>query len=253
MTGTIVSRLAKNKPKLLDQVRDAIRVKHYSIRTEQAYVDWIKRFILYHGKRHPAEMAEEEVAQFLTYLAGDLDVASSTQNQALSALLFLYKNVLKHEIGWLEKVERAKKPAKLPVVLSRAEVKQIFAQLHGVPKIMAGAALWQRAALDGVRSSAGERHRFRTWSNHRARRKGRQRSYHDAAVESGRTTASTSGASQGAARAGSHRWIRQRPSSVRAESKISERDAGMGVAICVCVIADFDRPPQRSKTAPSHR
>src|SRR5213594_2106194 len=127
-----------HKPKLLDQVRNIIRRKHYSSRTEQAYVDWIKRFILFHGKRHPAEMAEEEVAQFLTHLARDMDVAASTQNQALSALLFLYKEVLKHEIGWLEKVERAKKPPKLPVVLSRMEVKRIFAHLHGVPKLMAG-------------------------------------------------------------------------------------------------------------------
>src|SRR5437763_6826085 len=126
------------KPKLLDQVRDVIRRKHYSIRTEQAYIEWIKQFILFHGKRHPGEMAEEEVAQFLTHLARDMNVAASTQNQALSALLFLYKEVLKHEIGWLEKVERAKKPPKLPVVLSRSEVKQIFAQLHGVPKLMAG-------------------------------------------------------------------------------------------------------------------
>jgi integron integrase len=128
----------RDKPKLLDQVRDVIRRKHYSIRTEQAYIDWIKRFILYHDKRHPAEMAEEEVAQFLTHLARHRDVSASTQNQALSALLFLYKEVLKHEIGWLEKVERAKKPPKLPVVLSRGEVKQIFAHLHGVPKLMAG-------------------------------------------------------------------------------------------------------------------
>jgi integron integrase len=127
-----------DKPKLLDQVRDVIHRKHYSIRTEQAYIDWIKRFIIYHGKRHPGEMAEEEVAEFLTHLARDLNVAASTQNQALSALLFLYKEVLKHEIGWLEKVERAKKPPKLPVVLSRAEVKQIFGHLHSVPKLMAG-------------------------------------------------------------------------------------------------------------------
>src|SRR5437660_11309222 len=128
---------AENKPKLLDQVRNVIRIKHYSIRTEQAYVDWIKRFILFHGKRHPGEMAEEEVAQFLTHLARDMNVAASTQNQALSALLFLYKEVLKHEIGWLEKVERAKKPPKLPVVLSRGEVNEIFRHLHGVPKLMA--------------------------------------------------------------------------------------------------------------------
>jgi integron integrase len=83
-------------------------------------------------------MAEEEVAQFLTHLARDRDVAASTQNQALSALLFLYKDVLKHEIGWLEKVERAKKPARLPVVLSRTEVKRVFQHLHGTPKLMAG-------------------------------------------------------------------------------------------------------------------
>ena len=126
------------KRKLLDQVRDVIRRKHYSIRTEQAYIDWIKRFIIYHRKRHPGEMAEEEVAEFLTHLARDLNVAASTQNQALSALLFLYKEVLKHEIGWLEKVERAKKPPKLPVVLSRGEVKEIFRHLHGLPKLMAG-------------------------------------------------------------------------------------------------------------------
>ena len=138
MQGTLAGMPAENKPKLLDQVRNVIRIKHYSSRTEQAYVDWIKRFILFHGKRHPGEMAEEEVAQFLTHLARDMNVAASTQNQALSALLFLYKEVLKHEIGWLEKVERAKKPPKLPVVLSRSEVKQIFAHLKGGPKLMAG-------------------------------------------------------------------------------------------------------------------
>jgi len=138
MADTVVRTSPAGKPKLLDQVRNVIRRKHYSIRTEQAYIDWIKRFIIYHGKRHPGEMAEEEVAEFLTHLARDLNVAASTQNQALSALLFLYKEVLKQEIGWLEKVERAKKPLKLPVVLSRGEVKQIFARLHGVPKLMAG-------------------------------------------------------------------------------------------------------------------
>jgi integron integrase len=138
MSESVVRTHPPGKPKLLDQVRDIIRRKHYSIRTEQAYTDWIKRFIIYHGKRHPGEMAEEEVAEFLTHLARDRDVSPSTQNQALSALLFLYKEVLKHEIGWLEKVERAKKPPKLPVVLSRGEVKQIFAHLHGMPKLMAG-------------------------------------------------------------------------------------------------------------------
>ena len=103
MSERVLRIPSTGKPKLLDQVRDVIRRKHYSIRTEQAYIDWIKRFIIYHGKRHPAEMAQEEVADFLTHLARDLNVAASTQNQALSALLFLYKQVLGHEIGWLEK------------------------------------------------------------------------------------------------------------------------------------------------------
>ena len=138
MSATIVSGPPGNKPKLLQQVRDVIRRKQYSIRTEQVYVDWIKRFILYHNKRHPNEMAQEEVAEFLTHLARDRNVAPATQNQALSALLFLYKEVLKQQIGWLENVERARKPSKLPVVLSHAEMKRVFAHLHGVPKLMAG-------------------------------------------------------------------------------------------------------------------
>jgi integron integrase len=138
MAATLPVEAARNKPKLLDQVRDVIRRKHFSIRTEQAYVDWIRRFILFHDKRHPREMAEAEVTQFLTYLAREGRVAASTQNQALSALLFLYKDVLKQEIGWLEGVERAKTPARLPVVLTRDEVHKIFAHLHGTHRLMAG-------------------------------------------------------------------------------------------------------------------
>lgn len=126
-----------DKPKLLDRVRDAIRFKHYSIRTEQAYVDWIRRYILFHGKRHPAEMAEAEVTEFLTHLAREGKVAASTQNQALSALLFLYKEVLREEIGWLEGVERAKKPSRLPVVLSVKEARMILGHLNGPPRLMA--------------------------------------------------------------------------------------------------------------------
>jgi integron integrase len=128
----------QNKPKLLDRVREVIRRKHYSIRTEKAYCDWIKRFIFFHHKRHPAEMAEPEITTFLTHLAAKSNVAAATQNQALSALLFLYREVLCQKIGWLDSVERAKKPARLPVVLTRAEVRKFFAELHGTTKIMAG-------------------------------------------------------------------------------------------------------------------
>src|SRR5262249_51477233 len=107
MADTVVRTSPAGNPKLLDQVRNVIRRKRYSIRTEQAYIDWIKRFIIYHGKRHPGEMAEEEVAEFLTHLARDLNVAASTQNQALSALLFLYKEVLKkRSAGWKKSNEQ---------------------------------------------------------------------------------------------------------------------------------------------------
>jgi integron integrase len=138
MAISLPTGIARSNPKLLDQVRDVIRRKHFSIRTEQTYTDWIRRFILFHGKRHPMEMAEGEITEFLTSLARDGNVAASTQNQALSALLFLYKEVLKQEIGWLDSVERAKRPARLPVVLTRDEVHKIFAYLHGTPRLMAG-------------------------------------------------------------------------------------------------------------------
>ena len=138
MPATLPISVSLNKPKLLDQVRDVIRRKHFSIRTEQAYVDWIRRFILFHNKRRPTEMAEQELTEFLTHLARGARVSASTQNQALSALLFLYTQVLKQEIGWLGNVQRAKRPARLPVVLTRDEVHKIFAHLHGVHRLMAG-------------------------------------------------------------------------------------------------------------------
>lgn len=117
------------KPKLLDQLVDRIRLKHYSRRTEEAYLDWCKRFILYHNKRHPQEMGKPEVEAFLTHLARDRKVAASTQNQARSALLFLYKEVLSIELPWLQDVEPAQKPKKLPVVLTEQEVQRLFARM----------------------------------------------------------------------------------------------------------------------------
>jgi len=134
---TVAEEPPRDKPKLLDRVRDVIRVKHYSLRTERTYCDWIVRFVRFHNLRHPLEMAEVEVTAFLTHLAREGQVSASTQNQALSALLFLYKEVLKQEIGWLGSVERAKKPARLPVVLTPAEVNKIFAHLHGSSRLMA--------------------------------------------------------------------------------------------------------------------
>jgi integron integrase len=124
-------------PKLLDQVRDRIRVKHYSIRTETQYVQWIKRFILFHGKRHPRDMGVEQMEAFLTHLAVEGNVAASTQNQALAALLFLYREVLQMEVPWLDKVVRAKRPQRLPVVLTRHEVRAVLGQMGGVYGLMA--------------------------------------------------------------------------------------------------------------------
>jgi hypothetical protein len=119
-------------PGLLDRVRDRIRLKHYSIRTEQAYVDWIRRFILFHGKQHPAGLGAAEVEAFLTHLAVDGRVSSSTQNQAKSALLFLYRETLRIELPWLDHVQNAKTPDRLPVVLTRDEVTRILKCLDGV-------------------------------------------------------------------------------------------------------------------------
>jgi integron integrase len=126
-----------NPPRLLDQVRDAIRRRHYSIRTEHAYIDWIKRFILFHHKKHPRDMGAPEVERFLTHLAVDRNVAVSTQNQALSALLFLYKDVLGIHLPWLSEIQRAKKPRRLPVVLTVEEVRRVLARLDGQHGLMA--------------------------------------------------------------------------------------------------------------------
>jgi len=124
-------------PKLLDQVRERLRVKHYSIRTETQYLRWIKRFILFHDKRHPREMGAVEVEAFLTHLAVAGRVAAATQNQALSALLFLYREVLNIDLPWLDKVVRAKQPQRLPVVLTRQEVTAILDRMTGVHGLMA--------------------------------------------------------------------------------------------------------------------
>jgi len=129
--------MTTSQPKLLDQVRDRIRVKHYSLRTEQAYLSWIKRFIYFHGKRHPKDMGAREVEAFLSHLAVEGRVSASTQSQALSALLFLYREVLESNLPWLDNVVRAKPSQHMPVVLTVAEVRAVLARLEGVKWLMA--------------------------------------------------------------------------------------------------------------------
>ena len=125
------------QPRLLDRVRHAIRARHYSLRTEEAYIGWIKRYIFFHDKRHPAEMAEPEINAFVTHLAVEGPVGASTQTQALSALLFLYRHVLSKPLPDLDKVIRAKRPGRLPSVLTRSEVRRIVACMDGTPRLVA--------------------------------------------------------------------------------------------------------------------
>jgi integron integrase len=127
----------QNPPKLIDQVRDRLRVKHYSIRTEQVYVDWIKRYIFFHDKRHPKELGAEELEAFLTHLAVAGKVSASTQNQAKSALLFLYREVLGMQLPWLENITQAKAPKRLPVVLTVSEVQALLSHLKGTHLLIA--------------------------------------------------------------------------------------------------------------------
>jgi site-specific recombinase XerD len=123
--------------KLLDQVRVELRTRYYSRRTEQAYVLWVRRFVIFHGRRHPAEMGEREVAQFLSNLAEERKVAASTQSQAASALIFLYKKVLRRDIAWIDDVARARAPRRIPVVLTCDEMKAVLQELHGTKRLVA--------------------------------------------------------------------------------------------------------------------
>ncbi len=128
---------AARKPRLLERVRDAVRARHYSLRTEEAYVAWVRRYVLFHGKRHPDEMGEPEINAFLTHLAVAKRVGASTQNQALAALLFLYRRVLGREMAVPGNVVRAKRPMRLPAVLTRAEVRSLLGRMEGIPKLVA--------------------------------------------------------------------------------------------------------------------
>ncbi|MDP8226425.1 MAG: integron integrase [Candidatus Celaenobacter polaris] len=140
------------KPKLLDQVRQIIRIKHYSLRTEESYLNWIKRFIFFHDKKHPIEMGEEEIGQFITHLAKNDKVSASTQNQALCAIVFLYKNVLKKELENSISIYWSKRPKKLPVVFTKSEAIDVLNNLKGthwlVAMLLYGAGLRLSESLE---------------------------------------------------------------------------------------------------------
>jgi integrase len=177
---------------LLDQVRDVIRVKHYSIRTEQAYLHWIRRYILFHGKRHPSELGSEHLSTFLTHLAVRGNVAASTQNQALNAILFLYREVLKQNLPWVESVQRAKRPQHLPVVLTRAEIKHLLAQLEGTVWLMAALTYGGGLRLLECLRLRVKDPRLRSGRGGNSRRQGTKGSRHDVAANAYRAAAHTS-------------------------------------------------------------
>ncbi len=129
---------ADKKPKLLDMVKNDLRVKHYSRKTEESYVSWIKQFVFFNNKRHPNEMGKDEIQKFINYLAVERHVASATQNQALQGILYLYKNILEKDIGWLEDIKHATRVKHLPVVFSKREVIKIFEHLGGITKLIVG-------------------------------------------------------------------------------------------------------------------
>ncbi len=147
---TTASAQPAPKPKLLDRLREAIRVRHYSIRTEEAYVQWVRRFIFFHNKRHPDEMGRAEVEAFLTHLAVEGHVAAATQNQALNAIVFLYKEVLRREVGQFENLVWARRSPRVPVVLTLSEVKDVLERIDGVPGLMARILYGSRGKI-GVR------------------------------------------------------------------------------------------------------
>lgn len=124
------------KPKLLDEIRISLKSNHYSRKTEEAYINWIKRFILFHNKKHPNEMGKDEIQKFINHLAVEQNVSSSTQNQALQAILYLYKNILNKNVGWLDDIKHATRIKHLPVVFSRNETTKIFEHLNGIPKLV---------------------------------------------------------------------------------------------------------------------
>ena len=132
----VIGETMAEGPRLLDRVRAEIRARHYSRRTEEAYAQWIRRYILFHGKRHPNEMGAGHITSFLTALAVDRGVAAATQNQAFSALVFLYRQVLRQDVGLVEHVPRAKTPVRVPVVLTREEVRCVLSQMQGVPRLV---------------------------------------------------------------------------------------------------------------------
>ncbi|MGH8474232.1 MAG: phage integrase N-terminal SAM-like domain-containing protein [Methylococcales bacterium] len=239
----------RSAPKRLDQLRDRIRVKHYSIRTEQAYVDWRRRFILFHGKRHPAELGKVEVEAFLTHLAVAGRVSASTQNQAKSAILFLYREVLEQELAWLDEVTKARESRRLPVVLTHAEVGAVLGRLKNLHGLL-GRLLYGT----GMRLMEAMRLRVKDVEFER-----REIIIRDGKGFKDRVTIGVlfdrfaeipPHSSETTPRGRSGRGARQRLPALRAGTQIPQRGSGMGLAIGVSGHAVVGRSAFRRDAAP---
>lgn len=236
-------------PRLLDLVRDRLRLKHYSIRTEQAYLGWIKRFILFHGKRHPAQMGKAEVEAFLTALAVERNVAAATQGQALAAILFLYQQVLDLPLPWLDEVTRAKRPARLPTVLSTQEVGALLAAVDDPELALVARLLYGT----GMRLMEAVRLRVKDVDLARSEITVREGKGNKDAAKPGRTPARQDRSSPAAAPAGPRRRARHGLSAARAGGKIPGGSDRLRLAVRLCRAGFFDRPALRNRAAPSSR
>src|SRR5438876_6800694 len=213
---------AAKPPRLLEQLRDAIQRRHYSSRTEETYVHWVKRFIYFSGRRHPRELGAPEVTAFLNYLAREREVAAATQNQALSALIFLYKEVLAQSLPWLEDLERAKRPARLPNVLTRDEVQRLLARMQGSEVADGEPALRRWPAPARVPEAARQGRGLRVPADSRAGRQRRQGPRHHAAAIGDRAAPGTLSSCKDSARAGSRRGLWRRGAARCACAQVSE-------------------------------
>jgi integrase len=237
-------------PRRFDQVRDRLRVKHYSMRTEDAYLHWMRRFIFFHDKKHPREMGGPLVEAFLSHFATDARVAASTQNQALSALLFLYREVLQVDLPWLDGLVRAKQPKRVPLVLTENEVRALLAQLEGTR--------WLVVSLlysSGMRLLEGLRLRVKDIDFERREitvRDGRGARSRDHAVGNfDRAAEHASGACAGSARARSCGGLWRSAYAVRAGAQIPEGRAQLDLAVCFSLGQPFGRPCRRRDSAAS--
>ncbi len=218
---------------LFEVAREKIRTRHLAFRTEQAYLHWMRRYVKFHNRRHPRDMGAPEVESFLTHLAVEAKVGASTQNQALQALLFLYRHVLGIELPWLENVTRAVRPKKLPVVLTVAEVRALLAQLDGSAWLIANILYGSGLRIAGGGPAAGQGYCRRAGRNHRTRREGGEGSG-DGSAAGGRSAAS--GASGEAASTVPAAAQAERAGGIAAGgvgAQVSERVDSVGLAVRV--------------------